>query len=619
MYKKRRATASIGIIFCTLVLLVLFAVPPPSLAQSNNNQLKYARSLERVGSYEAALNVYLQLFRKGNRSPLIIGGIEKSYRQLHRYKEMADFFSELIRYSPNLVFYKIKLGSALYLSDQKERALAMWQNVIQHKPQTLINYRLVASAMIEVRLYEQAIKVYRQALNKFPKEHSIYRELGMLYRAQLDYEQAVSNYLMYYLSDRRQKLYIRSQLMAMARDDQATGRIVTALRDFTNRHKPVDQGLSELLAEMYVRAKQFEQAFNLYKSLDKHFPRENYLSRFARQASQNGAHDFAILAYRNLLQKKFNRETTSALRYALAKEYYLAGKKAGNRQANSEKSQKLTHRAVTLLKSLVGEKSGTGVESLELLGDIYLNYYEDLDQAAVSYQRLLSVALNKKNQKERILLKLARTYFLKNDLNRARTFLLKVQSGPYRRQAQYHLAEYAYFSGHFRQAKKAFNKILHSSSPTDTLFNNVLSRLTEIESYAQDSLTLAHFCQAQLLEAQHRYAQAAAKYEELFRLKNDLSVSAVNHAVNLLMRLHKWEKALALVREWISVYPNDPELDQAYFLEGTIYEARNQAAQAIHSYQQILLLYPNSFHIEDARERARQLTLKMEQDKKREN
>ena len=254
-----------------------------------------------------------------------------------------------------------------------------------------------------------------------------------------------------------------------------------------------------------------------------------------------------------------------------------------------------------------------------MLGDIYLNYYEDLDQAAVAYQKLLNVPFERKNQKERILLKLARTYFLKNDLKKARLLLLKIHSAPYNKQARYHLAEYAYFSGKFMQAKKAFNKILHSSSPKDTLFNNVLSRLTQIELYARDSLDLARFSQAQLLEAQHRYAQAAAKYKELFRQKNDLSISAVNRAVKLLMRLHKWDEALALVQEWISVYKDDPELDQAYFLEGIIYEARNQAAQAINSYQEILLLYPNSFHLEEARERARQLTAKMEQDKKREN
>ena len=260
------------------VLSLLFLLTAAAFAQTDS-RLRLAQAYERAGNYEPALEIYLDYYQKGNRAYGIIRGIQNAYRHLHRYPELVHFLQDLNRAFPANLSYKIELGRAYYLNQQKEKALQQWQNAVAGQPANTGAYRLVGRVMTELRLLDEAADLYLQAIKTIKKQESLYRDIANIRRAQLDYGRAAENLLLLYHFDRKQKSYVRSQLTAMAKDEEAAIKILTAIQKYAAAH-PKDSGAFEFKALMHIRLKQFAQALEIYKKLKN----GNLLLQFAREA-----------------------------------------------------------------------------------------------------------------------------------------------------------------------------------------------------------------------------------------------------------------------------------------------------------------------------------------------
>ncbi|MCD4691325.1 MAG: hypothetical protein K8R79_00300, partial [Calditrichales bacterium] len=331
-------------------LLLVFSVKP-AFAQ-DKTRLKIAAALEKSGSYEEALDIYFTLFNKGNSSHSVISGIKKNYVKLRRYEDMINFFNPLIKRFPKRINYKIDLGSAYYLNDNKKQATEIWEQVYNSQPPNSMNYRLTGMAMIELRLYDEAAQVYKKAIHNIKNQESLYRDIAMLYKARLNYEQAVQNNLLYYSFYKKQINYVRSQILSMSKDDEAVERIIASMKNFIKTHNTTDAVIEELLAGMYIKKKDFEHAFSLYKKLHKKSKKQNYLWRFAREAEANNAFDYSIKAYQTALSAKISDQLHANLKYNLARSHYYLGRQLAAKGKN-EIGQRQVNEAIRLLEEVI--------------------------------------------------------------------------------------------------------------------------------------------------------------------------------------------------------------------------------------------------------------------------
>ena len=251
--------------FCRnfIALSVLFVFAAGTLAQTNS-RLRLAQAYERNGNYKQALEIYLDFYGQGKREFGIIHGIQNSYKGLHRYPELVQFLQKLNRSYPGNLNYKIELGRAYFLNQQKEKALEHWFSLIAEQPKNKAAYQLIGRIMTELRLLDEAVEVYLQAIKNISKQENLYREVAYIRRAQLDYEQATTYLLQYYLSNVKQKNYVRSQFISMAKDEDAAQRISKSIQTFIEAH-PKDTGLLEYQATLHIRLKQYKPALNIYK------------------------------------------------------------------------------------------------------------------------------------------------------------------------------------------------------------------------------------------------------------------------------------------------------------------------------------------------------------------
>ncbi len=593
------------------LLIVALFISVQAVQPKKDSRLRVARALERAGQYENALGIYRQLFDEGHNSTQMINGLKNCFQNLHQYEAMIRFFTELTRKFPRDITYKTYLAGAYYLNNEKERAFAIWESVYQSKPYNIYKYRFVAGAMAELRLLDQAIEVYRQALRRLPKQKSLFRDIAYLYRAQLNYEQAVHYYLLFYQNYRQQKYFVRSQLLSMTKDQEATKRIIKALAAFSG-DRGGDVFLQELHGELLMRIKDYPAALEIYRQLHKHNAQASYLERFALQAAANGAYQYALSAYDELLKEQPRRAYRRQILLARARACFRYGQLLAQKHDEAAAGTQVKE-AQKILQEITTEKLGEPVyyQALELRGDIAFNYYADVDGALVLYKQLLKFKL-KGQTPDRLRFKIARALLRKNNLPQARRYLQHIRRPPYQRLAALELADLDYFQGRFKLALKQYRQILFEGAAEDSLTNNALQRIILIEDMGQDSLTLRKYSAAELLERQLRFSQAAEKFAALAAAQHNLSLPAAYRAAELYLRLAKYGRAAELLQNILHNYTGEEDLDKAFFLLGETYRRQGALAQALECYQNILVRFPDSFYTDGARKQARAISSQLE-------
>jgi len=578
------------------------------LSAQSPSPLPLANALSQAGSYEQALQIYLNLFNNGRHDYQVISGIKTSYEKLSRYKAMITFFQKLSRQNPQNIDYRLSLGQAYFLDGQKEQALKIWRAVYRASPPNLTRYRLVGLTLIRLNLYNEAIAVFREALQKVNNKETLYGDLARLYRAQLDYEQAAYYFLKYYHHYKNQQNYVRSQIVAMTRDKEAAPLLIKGVEKF-KREIADDTFVEETEAALYIRLKNFKKAFAIYQNIQHQNPAKNFMRRFAEKAAANRAYDFALKAYRLLLQKQhdLNHRAPYLLRiaqidYALARTHTV-----------SERNQKYVRHALDQLKKLSATTLSAmlRLNSLELRGDIYHDYFNDADRAVSFYNAALKINPDHRVS-DNIRLKLAKVYLEKNDLPQAQTFYMQVRSRAYLHPAAFQLARLNYFEGRFAAAQKQLNNLLNQTSAADTIVNNALKLSMFIARFHSDSLMLTRFALAELLQAQKHLSQAARAFGKLFEAKNALSAPAAIKAARLYIHLAQPAQAQKILETFLKRYPNNPQADGALFLLAGLLE-NVRPAQALKIYNTLLIHFPQSFYLEKTRAKARILAAKIKE------
>ena len=572
-------------------------------------ELKLAERFLRSHDYESALIIFQKYYNSGNLDHTIINGISSCLEELGKTQELIVFLKNVTKKVPEVFSYSIELGKAYFLNDQPDSAMKVWQEVYSTEPPHLMRHRMVAQTMTSLRLFDEAISVYSRALTLIPGQDAIHLDIATLYKAQLNYEKASEHYLKYYQKFKKQQNYIRSLLINMASDDEAADRIIVAILNFDDNNDP---DLNEILANLYMRKKDYKKAFEIIKEIENKLPKGNliYINRFADEAAKDNAYEYVIKAYEFALDKVDDR-LALPIKLDLAIANYNFAVALMNLDKKSESDEKI-NKSLTILKDLQKTNSPQKYNALELCADIYKNQFNDLDLALEYYNQINLGKVGTTNA-DLIRLKIADTYFLKNNLSEAEKLYKQIKSKKYSPLALYKLADLKYFKARFSESKEFYNELISQIGMGDSLANNAMERKFQIDQFIGDSTNFAKFSQASLLKTQKKYSEAAKKFKELYFGQNITSFTAGMEAVLLYNRINKLNESNQILENLIQTYPEEDNTDYAYFLLANNYKTEKKLENALATYQELLFRFPTSFYTEQARENARRInTLLME-------
>jgi len=606
----RNLLISISVLF----LLIFVCGIPAAYAQQTDPQVRLAQVLENNQQYESALELYRNLYQKYPSSIEIISGIKRCSLALQQYADLISFYESLIKNTSANPVWNIDLAEVYYLDKQQQKAMALWWQEIKRDPKNIAIYRLVASAMIDQGLYDEAIRVYREALQQVEGQSNLYLDIGNLYKQRLDYSQAAEQYLNYYLDNPKQKSYLQRQILSLSDEPSQTSAVVQVLEKYIAAN-PQQTDIREILAGLYLKEKDYDHALDIYKNLEHKQTQGKYLLDFATSTYANRAYSYAITAYRLIHTLYPDSPFTNQIYFELGRTHYA---QATTYQGNSDFKNATSEMAlaVSIFDSLAIQpaKSNYNAQSLIYLGDIFYSFYFDLDKAITYYENYIQTQ-PRSESREQVLLKLGDVLLAKNEIDRARQTYQQVGSSEYQPLAKFKLSETDYYQGKIKEALTTLTGLQSTVPTNNTLLNDVLSRLMFLQTYARDSLALVTYAHSELLIFQHRLSEAAESLSKLALANKAISTLAGRTSARVLFRLDNISTARELLTKLLSMYADDPYQDETILLLAQAEEKLHHYQQALVTYQQLLITFPNSLYAQQARENARRIQeqLKKEQ------
>ena len=581
-----------------IIYLLLTILPQAAGAQMLNPRFRLAQSLLKNHEYTEALTIFKELYRQDPKNVVYIRGLQECLQESQKYDELILLLTDVTHQYPEDYSWQIDLAEAYYLNDDHIKANEIWFDVVEYQPKNIALYRKIASSMINQRLFDQAINVYKLAQQNISGQENLHIEIANLYKLQLSYGKATKHLLEFYLYNPTQISYVQNQILAMTDQAEKVTEILEAVEE-QERRFPDQKNLAEIKAGIYIKLQKYDLALKSYRELEDTKSGGAFLNRFALSARNNGAYKEALDAYQIILGMHLSNLSPSQIYYDMAHCY--------RKLADSENSEYLGY-AIAIYDSLVNSNTAGLIRqaSLENLGDIYYETYFDLDRAQEYYNEYLNQTPRNK-ERDRVVVKLGDVYRAKNNLELAQKTYQQATRKEYVDISQYKQAELIYFTGYFDRAEAEFEKLLRNIGSNHPLTNNILTYLTDIRAFKHDSLVLAGFAQAQLLQIRGKKSESANIFSQLVYDKTILKYRALTSGVEDLLDLGRFDEARRLLSFFQENWPEDIHIDVVYYLHAVTAEKMNENQTALQFYQRILTHYPNSLYIEEARTHARRL------------
>jgi tetratricopeptide (TPR) repeat protein len=580
--------------------------------QQINNRIRLAQDYERRGNYEGALRIYRSLYDLVPGNQLYYEGVKRNMLRLKLYDALIRIINTQWERTGDLRL-KADLGNVYYKSGAQSKALQLWSSMLSEHSNNRIVYPYVANAMLDNRLYNEAIKVYKLARKNFKKEGLFVFELANIYIARLNYPEATLEYLKYLENNPKQFTYIENRISSYTKDPDHAHQVARVLQAYLSKSKQQFY-IRKLLANLYLRIEEFGNSleeFEILESLKEPLDGKNRIPgqeifKFAEQALRAGQYKYARQAF-VLILSKYNKSP-----YKIRAQYGLA--------LTSQK-QGLFSEALASYDELIKSAPGSpwAQEAMFQIGEIYFEDFFEVDKALEYYQNLL--------RKFRKNIKTIYTYFRIGDCYAAKGQYAEAQIW-YKRplnenvtnqviqeKAYYKSAYMDFVNGDFDSALDKLQKItehLGTKQATEESYVNDALELTFLIEQNKNSSAEALFAyaEAQGLKLQRKFPEAILKLKSI--LINyptagllDVSMLELGEIEN---KRGNFATAIEYFKGLLKEYPESVYNALAQKRIGEIYEqGLGNLQRAQEAYELALINYPNSLYLEEIRQRLRDL------------
>jgi len=597
-----------------VTITVAFALSSNTFAQDadlNKSRLRTAQDLERRRSYDNALRIYRSLYDLVPRNQLYYEGVKRNMVRLKKFDELVLIIRTQINLgngnSPRLW---ADLGNVYYKRGDQSQAMSIWETVLADEPKQKSGYIYVANAMVQNRLYDEAIEVYQNARQAFAQQHLFVFELANIYVLRLKYREATLEYLSYLEKNPKQFSYIEGRITGYTKDPEHTQEVAEVLKSSIPQSKQAYL-VRKLLANLYLRVEDFEKALQQFKFLEtvkaptnqKKQGQELYF--FAEKSLRAGQYQFAQDAFELILTNYNKSPYRPRAFYGVAISRQMRGFSA---------------EALISYNELIDAFPTTRwvQDALFQIGEIYFQDLFELDQALKTFHLLIQKYPNSKNSVQAHL-RIGDCYAAQGDFEKAQLWYDRTQSlgtaNPTARdEALFSSANLDFMQGEFDTALEKLHKITEkiAQKKAEQPFVNDALELTFLieENQAESNEALVVYGQAQKHRVQRKLAEAIKALQEI--VSNYATASILDESLFDLGELESergnYAAAIGYFQGLLDDHPESLQNEIAQKRIAEVYDTDlGDNQKAYQAYEQLLIKYPSSVYIEEVRQKLREL------------
>ncbi|MGC1241170.1 MAG: tetratricopeptide repeat protein [Chryseosolibacter sp.] len=588
-----------------------------SVSGQNHADIQLANEYLVKGDKRKAIDLYKDLSRSDANIPLIHNNYLNLMIDMGAFEEAQDYLKKVLRRDPENMQYKLDVGLVYVRSGEVTKADKYFKDMSAEVRSNMQLAKMMSDYLAARSLSEYSIMALNECRNYLGNPYLFCLELAMLYRIQGQQDKMVQEYLSYVTQSSANIQYVKNVMQALLTKPEELESLERLLYDKVQQNPDVEV-YSDLLIWVTMQQKNFYASFIQARAYDKRYKREGEKSlEVARVALDNDDYDNASKIYRYVI-----REYRGTSNHLLARLGLIR-----TREARVRKTFPVNADSVTALiedyQEFISEypSNPNSLDAARNQALLFANYLDQKDAAIGILNQLTNNPRATLFLKSKAKLDLGDIYLLKGEPWESTLLYSQVEKtqkeNPVGYEAKLKNAKLSYYKGNFRLAQEHLDILKEAT--TREISNDAMELSMRIkENIAFDSVgeALKQYARVELLLYQNKIDSALAKMNQL---KQGISDSLVfsNQTIlddvywleaNIRMKRGEFPEALALLQKILLEYPDDVLSDDAYFLEGEIYERQmKDKEKAMEIYREFLTKYPGSVFAAEARKRFRTL------------
>ncbi|HPR31995.1 MAG TPA: tetratricopeptide repeat protein [Prolixibacteraceae bacterium] len=573
------------------------------------NQSQLASSFYRNGEYEKAAPLYLDLYEKSNVQYYFENYIN-CLVGMKDFDEAEKALKKQLRKlkDPNL---QIILGFVYKEMGDNAKAYSLFDEIVENLNPNKGAVISVANQFFNKREFEYAEKSYMKGRQLIPGE--MFRSnIATVYAYTRNYPKMMEEYMQMLREDEGSLPGIQGRLNSLLRFDFDQSLRNTVKREVLLgiQQNPGIIVYNRLLIWFFIQDQNYQQALTHAIALDKrtHSEEEEILN-FTRSAAQLDQFEIARLGLNYLAGRKPVVKNIVDVKKEMVNVEY-------RRYISLPKNQR-EHpgNLVSHFENILNELGYTNqTVSFAIVFSHFLAFHlNETDKANEVLSRALGARELTNQQRSAIQLEQADQMVYNNQLWESTLLYAQIiennRENPLGDDAKLKKAKLGFYLGDIAWAKAQLDALKASTSKL--IANDAMELSLLISSHFElDTVSepMQLFARGDLLIYRNKDAQALATYDSIgaFYPNHSLSDIILMRKAFLFEKEFDYESALSYYEQLVRNYPWSTSADDALYKIALLYENRfGQSEKAQELYKQIMIEYPSSIYVTDARKRYR--------------
>ena len=529
-----------------------------------------------------------------------------------KYDEAEKKIKKQIRKQKNDLSYYVDLGFLYNKKEEPEKAKKQFEKALNKLSDRNPQIVGLANAFTQRREYEYAVRTYTVA-NKFNGKH-YYRELAYIYSAQRKYPEMISQYLNMLSEDRKQKKRVQDRLQYyVSKDinDEFTNILRTELLKRIQKNSNIVV-YNEMLVWLFMQRKEFDKALIQARAVDKRVRGSGRkVIDLAKTALANSDFETALSAYLYVIEKGTKKPYFTNAKIGRLNVLYQ--KVISEGLESDEEISKLEQEYLSTIKTL-GISTVT-VNSIVDLAHIQAFYLNKSDEAVSLLEEAVAIKGLSKDLVAKCKIELADVLVYRNDLDLSALIYGQAEKENKQNEigdiAKLRKAKLAYYRTDFRWAKAQFDALKTSTSKpvaNDALFFSLLIDTNTKDDSIPTAMKI--YARSDLLIFRHKYAEALLMLDTLISEfpAHELIDEAYVRKAEIYSNLNDYDNAILFLKKLITERSYAELADVAVYRLAVIYDEKlDMKDEAAEFYKKLMLEYPDSIRVADARKRFRRI------------
>ena len=600
-------------------LVVLLVALMCSTAQAQKQeQIQLANEYALKGDKKKALELYRELARDVDDVSLIYNNYFNLLIDMQLGDEAQAYLKKLSKRDPQNIQYKLDLGLVYMRTGDASKADKHFKELIAENKSNIQRVKVISDYFLSHTLPDYGILALTESRQAMANPYLFCLDLAMLYRIKGNQDKMVQEYLSYVTQSSANIQYVKNVLQALLTKPEELESLERLLYDKVQQYPDVEV-YADLLIWVTMQQKNFYASFIQARAYDKRYKREGEKSmEVARVALDNDDYDNATRIYRYLIKEYPNSQNYLLARLGLIRTREERVKRSFPVKTDSVRMLINDYR--NFIKQYPDNLNALEAAKSEAM--LYATFLDQKDSAVQLLNRLIANPKASQYLKAKAKLDLGDIYMLKGEPWESTLLYSQVEKTQKENivgyDAKLRNAKLSYYKGDFRLAQEHLDILKQAT--TREIANDALElgmRIKENIAFDSTGAALKDYATVELLLYQNKTEEALNKIEKLKQGTSDSGQTISNRTIlddvywleaNMRMQRGEFDKSLALLQKIIDEYGEDILADDAYFLQGEIYERQlHNKEKAMEIYREFLTRYPGSVYAAEARKRYRQL------------